>query len=148
MAAGVRFTKAEREAIRTAFEEFRPVKASWITAKQSVLDKLEKSEMVKPSDKPSGIGWAAAAKAMREVLGPTLAVPSNPSVEWMVKMNNRIRDLGLSLQDCRSIAKVLAAKQWRVYSFEKTIWAADTLLAEAQLEIPQTQPRRAAPLEM
>ena len=149
--AGIRFTKAEREAIRVwALGELGDTQRVDIPAKvcQAILDKLEKSEMVKTSARPTGIGWAVAAQAMRDILGARLAVPPNPDIGWIVKMNNRIRDLGLSVMDCKSIAKVQLAKGWKVYSFEKTIWAADTLLQEAQLDIPATRPREAAPLSM
>lgn len=52
-------------------------------------------------------------------------------------MSTRIRDLGLSEADCRSIARVTIAKDWRgMVSFEALIRQADRLLAEAQLELP------------
>lgn len=155
MAASIRFTKAERELIEDAVKSVfigvgsgHPTKTEE-KLQQSILDKLEKSELVKKGARPGGIGWEAAAGAMREVLGPSLALPPRPDYVWVAKMNNRIRDLGLSLANCQSIAKVLLAKGWKVYSFEKTIWSADTLLASAQLDIPETRKRtETAPLTM
>lgn len=147
MATGVRFTKPERELLATLLS------VDGLTAKdkklaESIVAKLEKSELTKAGATAPGIGWVVAAGVMREVLGPTLATPPHPDPVWMMKMNNRIRTLGLSVQDCKSIAKVLWQKQWRVYSFEKTIWNADTLLAEAQLEIPQTKGPDRRPMAM
>lgn len=148
MATGVRFTQPERELIRKQLgkpEDWCNREAKLIT---SILSKLEKSELTKVQATTPGIGWVVAAATMREVLGATLATPPHPDPVWMMKMNNRIRTLGLSVQDCKSIAKVLWAKQWRVYSFEKTIWNADTLLAEAQLDIPPTRGPDRRPMQM
>lgn len=120
-------------------------------ARDSILDKMDKVELVGGGKQPAGIGWQAAADAMREVLGNRLALPPSPDTVWMIRMSTRIRSLGLSVQDCKSIAKVQAAKGWKTYSFESCIKFADTLLAEAQLDIPAVgksgQPSR-APLDM
>ncbi len=107
---------------------------------ERVLEKLEKSELVKGKGRPAGLGWNAAAAAMRGVLGAKLAVPPNPDIGWIMKMSNRIRDLGLVEEHCERIARALERKGWRTYSFEKAIWEADRLLAESdsQPEKPKT----------
>lgn len=148
MPTGVRFTAPERELIRRLLENPKDFSAKENKAAEGILTKLEKSELTKATATTPGIGWVAAAGAMRSVLGASLATPPHPDPVWMMKMNNRIRSLGLSPQDCRSIAEVMKAKGWKVYSFEKCIWNADTLLAEAQLDIPQTRGPDRRPMEM
>ena len=133
MAAGVRFTKGERELIRKLLGEGRFWAKGELALADSIVNKLEKSEMLKPSAKATGIGWRVAVDAMREVLGAQLAAPPNPDPVWMIKVSNRIRELGLSQEDCRSIAQVLKKRGWKVYSFDYAIRYADTLLQEAQL---------------
>ncbi len=151
MTASVRFLKAEREYLVKLLEMVHaPTKAD-IKARDGILEKLEKSELIKKTAKPAGIGWERAAAAMRGVLGPTLALPPSPDIGWRSKMSGRVRDLGLSELDCVSIAKVLRAKGWKTYSFEKTIWAADRLLAEAQLPlsgVPDKPKPTTRPVEM
>lgn len=49
---------------------------------QALLDKLEKSELVKKRT-PEGLGWYQALEAMREVAaGVPVAIPPRPSDEW------------------------------------------------------------------
>ncbi len=144
MAGAIRLTRAERGWLVRVLGEVDYDQG----VRDAILDKLDKSELVK-ARQPAGIGWKVAADAMREVLGARLAVPANPAVGWIVQMSNRIKNLGLTAGDCRTVARVLEAKGWKTYSFEKAIWAADRLLQEAQLELAGTEaPRSAHPLEM
>jgi hypothetical protein len=156
MAASLRFTKEERELIRKwAGEDSVIVRRD--TGKRrktacAILDKLEKSELLKPSAKVAGIGWKVALEAMREILGARLAAPPSPDSVWMIRMSNRIRELGLTPDNCRAIARELLARGWKVYSFDYAIRYADTLLQEATLETTLAPgprpPRAAAPLSM
>ncbi len=148
MAGAIRLSKAEREFVikkLTVTETDREEKL-----RESILDKLDKSELVRGAGRAPGIGWQRAAAGMRMVLGPRLAVPTSPAIAWVMKMSNRIRDLGLTLADCTVIARVLEARGWKTYSFEKAIWEADRLLAEAQLEptkSPVKTPKRPVDME-
>lgn len=144
---GIRFTKGERELLLKLLGNAGVWTKAELAAHSSILAKLERSDLTKGTGKLPGIGWVAAANEMRKVLGDKLATPPKPDIGWMVKMNNRIRDLGLTPMNCASIARVLFAKGWRIYSFEKAIWQADTLLAEAQLELPGVK-RDHQPMEM
>ncbi len=76
---------------------------------------------------------------MKGVLGNRLAVPPNPDVGWVVKMSNRIRDLGLTSENCAAIARVLEGRRG-IHSFERTIWDADKLLAESELKQEERGP--------
>lgn len=142
MAVGVRFTKDERSYIRSFMTSDSKVA-------QAILDKLDASEMVKSSAKATGIGWKAAADAMREVLGSSLALPPRPDLGWMARMSNRIRELGLTVDDCRIIAIHLKNKRWTSYSFDRSIWIADRLLAEAKASpgsLPEPKRWASAPI--
>ncbi len=136
MAAGVRFTKAERALVREVIEELlRSPSDEGREVANSILEKLAASE--RPKKTTPGIGWVRAAEAMREVLGEQLAMPPHPTQEWLIWMCKRIRTLGLTENDCRVIAKVIVSKGWRPpYSFENLIKGADRYLAEAQLGFP------------
>ncbi len=145
MAAGVRFTKAERDFIRQATGITRTPKEEKL--RTSIIDKLDVSEMVKGAGQAAGIGWRAAVGAMTTVLGPNLAVPQHPAVSWMAWMSNRIRALGLTEEDCRTLAKVALAKGWRPpISFETLIKGADRYLAEDTTTTPKATTK--APLKM
>ena len=136
--AGVRFTKGQRELITGLLEAVaagEQPSTSEFTKKhhrlaQEALDRLLKSELVKKAKPAPGIGWYAAASAMRGVLGDSLAVPPNPAGEWCGRMSARIRDLGLTEDNCRHIARA-AMENWSraPYSFEWIIRKADELLA-------------------
>jgi hypothetical protein len=144
----LRLLKAERELLKEVLGEFvtRPGPERGVKTAQSILDKIELAELVKPKkESPPGLGWENAATAMRSVLGPALATPPNPDDTWRMKMSGRIKSLGLTFEDCRMIAAVLSRRGWKTYSFEKAIWEADRLLAEAGAPtVPQ--PKRSGPL--
>ncbi len=63
MAAAVRFSKAERDFIIQALTVTRNDKEEKL--RTSIVDKLERSEMVKGKGKAPGIGWVRAVNAMR-----------------------------------------------------------------------------------
>lgn len=145
----MRFTKGER-ALIVGFLESPQCSESKLAA--SALAKLEKSELVKAAGRAPGIGWYRAAAAMREVLGTGLALPPRPDDGWQIWMSTRIRSLGLSEADCRTIAKVAKAKGWRPpISFETLIKGADRYLADAQLPLAAPdigKPDKRDPIEM
>lgn len=106
MAGAIRLTKAEREYLRT-----------WLTAtgvmdfgkagakvKVSLLAKLDKSE--KP--KTEGLGVKEAVGAFQGVLGDRLILPMG--AVWGM-MQNRIKALGLTVEQCSAIASA-AGTQW------------------------------------
>lgn len=120
--------------------------------RDSILRKLEVSELTVKSARPTGIGWAKAADAMREVLGTSLALPPRPDVGWIARMSGRIRDLGLTEEDCTTIAREAAKKGRRTESFEWLIKKAPEYLAEAQLAptspVPPAPPKTTRPVSM
>jgi hypothetical protein len=145
VAGAVRFTKAERSLVQALVASMKAPHNHYagrdIRTGEGILEKLEKSELVRGAGKAPGLGWTRAAAAMRAVLGPRLAVPPSPDIAWIMKMSNRIRDLGLTELNCRGIAGVLLARTHpRYHSFERAIWDADKLLAEAQLGPPTRAP--------
>lgn len=134
MAAGVRFTKEEREWLlgwlRPALEAERDGGTKRdLRIAGSVMDKLEKSELVKKRPADPGLGWKVAYEAMRKVLGARLVLPPGLTGEWIGRMSNRIRLLGLTEEHCRTIAVNVSA--WRgTISFERLVQGADRYLAE------------------
>lgn len=143
----MRFAKAQLEALERVIDGLAATDSkSWqrTRAQLSLLHtKLLKLSEGKPKPKP-GIGVERAIDAMREVLGDKLAVPRNPSKEWLMWKSKRIRELGLTEEDCRTIAKNILAKWQPPYSFEYCIKAADRLLAESSVK----KSKETAPAEM
>ena len=135
MASSLRFSQKERDYLRRVIAEAEGAEPGKIG--EGVLEKLERSELTGTKKSTPGIGWQRAANAMREVLGKSLALPPRPTEQWMAWMSQRIKMLGLSEADCRSIAKVVQAKGWRPpISFETLIKGADRHLSEAQMPLP------------
>lgn len=155
MASGVRYTKPEREVVTAALEQYIRDKvpgvglAARLRAAESALHKMELSELAGPKKKGEpGIGWNAAASAMREVLGDRLALPPAPTGEWCGRMSSRIRDWGLGLEECRKIAK--AASTWKgAVSFESLIYKSLQLLSDSNV-VPAApaKPRAGGPMGM
>lgn len=109
-------------------------------------EKLHKSNA--PKKETPGIGVAKAIEAMKEVLGSKLAVPKNPSTQWTIYLAKRIRDLGLTVEDCKSIARAISNKWDPPYGFEYCIKAADRLLAESTTTQKQGKVKLSTPVEM
>lgn len=143
----MKFARAQLEALERVIDGMagRTISPSWQKTRKeliTLLDKLQKLSAPKVTVKP-GIGVDRAIIAMREVLGDKLAVPKKPSDFWVIMQAKRIRDLGLSEEDCRTIARNISAKWNAPYSFEYCIRAADRLLVEKH-----TRLKEAAPAEM
>lgn len=139
MPTAIRLAKPERALLVKLLEddaEKHPLVGAKV--RDAVLDKILKSELTKPKARPPGIGWRAAANAMGEVLGSSLALPPNPDAGWCARMSGRIRDQGLSEDDFRLIARLWKAKWPRApaYTFERAVMNATALLAEAKHEGP------------
>lgn len=125
MASGVRFTKEERGLLERLLEVAKGTpKDDKLIA--SIRTKLLSSEMKKKQ--AAGIGWQHAHRMMREVLGDRVTVPPAPMETWCIWMNKRIRDLGLTEEHCRTIARNVASWQGNI-SFENLIKGADRYLA-------------------
>lgn len=135
MAGGVRFTKPEREYLIELLNECRGETSKKLRA--SILDKLEKSELVKKRPTQAGIGWRPAYDAMKGVLGNRLVLPPSLTGEWIGRMSYRIRVLGLTEEHCRTIAKNISG--WRgVISFERVIMGADRYLHHEPAQVIET----------
>lgn len=143
----MRIAGAQLEALDTVINALsKQDKHSSITKQLKLLrDRLRKSGEPKPT---AGIGVTRAIAAMREVLGAGLAVPTKPSDQWCMYLARRIRDLGLTEEDCRVIARVLAVKWNPPFGFEYAIKAADRLLAEASTVRRAAKTKASAPVEM
>ncbi len=72
--------------------------------------------------------------AMESVLGHgTVALPAHPDSLWFTKISASMRRQALTTDDFITMAVVLESRGWAPpYSFERTVWAADRLLAEAK----------------
>jgi len=142
----MKFARAQLEALERVIDGLAGASSkSWKDTRKHLLalqDKLNKLSEPKLKVKP-GIGVERAVTAMREILGDKLAVPKKPGDQWIFWQAKRIRDLGLTEDDCKSIAKNILAKWNPPYSFEYCIKAADRLLAEKA-----TRPKESAPADM
>lgn len=137
MARGIRFTKAEREVIRAALDDFitevpKPPKAA-----HTALAKLDLAEL--PVKKGTYLTTSDAIAAFREVLGQRLLAPGFQAVGVLAQMKNRIQALGLTRQDCTAIAKAAGAEWQGVIRAESLVRQADKLLAGSQLALGQGQ---------
>lgn len=140
----MRFAKAQLEALERVIDglEGQNIDSSWgkTRVQLSLLHaKLLKLSEGRPKPKP-GIGMERAIAAMRSVLGNNLAVPKNPSDQWRMWQAKRIRDLGLTEEDCKTIARNIMAKWQPPYGFEYCIKAADRLLAETGKKSKESAP--------
>lgn len=143
----MRVAGAQLEALDTVIRGLRADKYAAIKKQLLALsERLHRGNKPKPA---AGIGIDRAIEAMRSVLHKSLAVPSNPSADWRMWMASRIRNLGLTEEDCKRIARVMSAKWDPPYGFEYAIKAADRLLAESETAPTRKGARKAeAPVEM
>ena len=128
--AGVRLTKGQREVVLRALDIFRSadLKAQEKRDLAEAVKRIEMAELAGPKKKAPGIGWQAAADAMVGVLGKRLVLPPSPTAEWCGRMSAKLRDWGLTVEDCVTIAT--NAKGWRTpsMSFETLVYKALSLL--------------------
>ncbi len=149
MAGSVRFTKEERlwllGWIKPALDAEREGGTKRdVRVATAVVDKLEKSELVKKRRPEPGLGWRAAYEAMKGVLGPRLVLPPSVTGEWIGRMSSRIRVLGLTEEHCRTVAHNVSG--WRgVIAFERLVQGADRYL-HAPPDLNSVA--KTAPLEM
>lgn len=138
MAAAIRFTKAEIAAIKHAFDECVTCpKGVPRSAFDSALAKIEASERPKET-RGAGLAVTDALDAFKSALGDRLVVPPTPGKPWWAMMGNGLKKYGLSRQQCATVAKVAGAK-WRGFiKAESLVRQASVLLAESQLELPET----------
>ena len=146
----MKFASAQLEALEVVIKALnkKPQYSKTTKHLEILLDKLQKLNTPKAKQKP-GIGVNRAIEAMRSVLGDKLAVPRNPAETWTIYLSQRIRNLGLTEEDCKKIARCVAIKWNPPYGFEFCIKAADRLLVEAETlkERPVKTVQR-APVEM
>ncbi len=139
MAAGsIRLTKAERAYLEAALGS-DPSKVAG-----RILEKLERSELVKGRGRAPGLGAQEAIRAFREVLGDRLVLPPPGAAGVYGQMANRLRDMGLTFDDCLTIARAAICWKARRIEAESLIRQAAKLLAEG----PEGAPKASAPLEM
>lgn len=147
----MKFASAQLEALDSVITALsRSKEKEYVRITQQLValrDRLRKLSEPKPTV-AVGIGVDRAISAMKEVLGDKLAVPRNPSSNWKIYLSTRIRDLGLTEDDCRSIARAIAVKWDPPYGFEYCIKAADRLLAESDTTVKKGKNRERAPVEM
>jgi hypothetical protein len=143
----VKFAGAQLEALDSVIRALAKKPKYDATTKQLKLLQAKLTKMDAPKPK-SGIGVDRAIVAMQEVLGKLLAVPKNPSAEWKMYLARRIRDLGLTEDDCRTIARTMMVKWNPPFGFEYGIKAADRLLAESSTVTKYSKTKASAPVEM
>ncbi len=104
----------------------------------ALLAKIEKVEML-AGMKRTGITVGAALDAFKGVLGPRLLVPPSSAAGVFGQMAQRLKALGLTAADCVAVAKS-ANERWPrgAIRAESLVRQADSLLAEAQQDLPGT----------
>lgn len=132
MASAVRFTKAEREFITQQVQTCRNAKEEKL--RESILEKLEKSELVKGKGRAPGMSYGEITAAFREVLGDRLAPAMGEFVGAVVQ---GVRRMGLSRSDLTTIA-VVAGAQWKGRIKEQSLVNQAQVLLSAPL--PSTPP--------
>ncbi len=132
MAGALRLNKAERKWL------LEVAGASEALAARSILTKLEKIE-VKPKV-AVGVPIQEVIEIFRGVLGARLLPPLPSARVIFVTLQRRVTALGLSRQDCVTVAKQ-ADYEWRNgrIKVESLIRQAETLLANSQQQLPGTQ---------
>lgn len=133
--SGIRFTKAEREAIRRAFEEvvINPPKG-YRAAMESVLSKLDAAE-VAPRKKSTALSVGAAIEVLRGVLGRRLVLPPGKlTAGWCAQMSNFLGKYGLT-HELLKTAAVQASYEWQGnIKAESVIRQADKLIHNFEAE--------------
>ncbi len=106
MAAGIRLTAPERAYLRAKLEPETTKLA------EGILDKLDKSELVRARKKQrGGLSIDAALAAFAVALGGRLIRPPPRAFTVFGQMARRIADLGLTKEDCTRIA-IEAGRRW------------------------------------
>ncbi len=131
---GVRFTLAEVRAIRMALTKFCELLSTSDRDEKLAAQIMAKIDAACDPKPVTGLSVKAAVDAMELVLGKgAMAIPPHAGAEWFAKASNRIRANGLTKDDFTDLARALDRKGWSPpYSFERTLWAADRLIAEGK----------------
>jgi hypothetical protein len=150
--AGIRLTKAEREALVHVADTVLLYEHDFTTGKhdqkmlkgwRSLVEKVKAADA--PKDKGCSLSLKIALSAFDEVLGKRLVRPPPGAQAVWAQLTNRLKALGLTRDDCITVAKA-AAGEWRgpikAYSL---LNQADTLLAMASGNLDTTV-RGTAPL--
>lgn len=66
----------------------------------------------RPQPKAPGLPYALIVATLREGLGDRLAVPEKPHVSWIVRQVNRVKELGLDVNNLKELGTG-AAKVYR-----------------------------------
>ncbi len=144
---GIRLTKPERELIRRLIAGSGYAADTKVAA--GILDKLALSELPVKSRNPT-LSVNDAIDAFRSVLGKRLLAPRHEAIGVLSQMKNRMAALGLTADDCRTIAQ-RAAVEWPdgLIRAESLVRKADVFLSSEREtdRTPQKQPM-AAPLEL
>ena len=128
MAAGIRFTKAERELIRNLLQWHEGKAArTELQAVKTAMEKLDRSELAMPKG-AGGLSVNDAIAAFREVLGNRLVVLSSYGAGWYAQIGNRLKLLGLTRDDCIRVAKSAAAEWQGPIKAESLVRQAEYLL--------------------
>lgn len=148
---GVRFTKAETAWmlgwLQSSLEAERESgKRGDVRLGESVITKLEAAEL--PVRDSCAVKVTDAIAAFREVLGGRLIAPPFGAAGVLGAMKRRMAALGLSLTDCRTIAKIAGAAWRGPIRAESLVRQADKLLAESQGELVTDDRQVVSPVEL
>jgi hypothetical protein len=137
---GIRFTKSERDSLKKILGHVHlsDYGSRIVKDAHAILEKLELAEM--PVKKGTYLSTNDAIAAFKEVLGQRLLAPGFQAVGVLAQMKNRIQALGLTRQDCVTIAKVAGSEWQGVIRAESLVRQADKLLAKSQLDIKSFAP--------
>jgi hypothetical protein len=109
----LRLVKVEREVVRMALAEWNPLKQAWVNAKESTLDKLDRSELIRGKGRPStATPIRDVMRVFSGVLGRRLIPPPSSGRQIWAQMQRRVDALGVDLEGCRELAEE-AGRRWQ-----------------------------------
>lgn len=134
MARAIRFIKAERELIQRYAQSIvdcpTAIPKGVVRAAQGVLEKLQASE----HPDTTRLDWLTVRDAIAVfsgVLDRRLIIPPNGASLEFIRMQHRLKSLGLTKDQCRTIAET-AGKQWQGnIKVQSLLNQAERLLQEA-----------------
>lgn len=129
----VRFTKAEVAAVMHAMEECVTLGQGYKRKDaESAEAKLRAASEERRAPVQVGTSVAAAVSVMERVLGAgTVALPPHADSGWYGRVGATVKRGQYTTVDFAAAAEAIRAKGWAPpYSFERTVYAMDRLLAE------------------
>lgn len=131
---GVRFTAAEAALVRAGLEAY-PVSDKTPKLRKAIasaLAKLDEASQERRAPVTVGLSVQGAVSVLERVLGVgNVALPPHPDAAWFGRVGAVIKRQQYTAEDFARAGEALRGKGWSPpFSFERTVYAMDRLLAE------------------